>query len=369
VCLTACEMTERNYWLAFSYVKGIGSVRYKKLLSYFGSLAAAWQANRDQLLRSGLTPKATDAVLAIRNQLAVDNLESSLNKRGIVCLLWNDSAYPKYLAQIPQAPPVLYSIGELKPSDDLAFAIVGTRNVTSYGRQVTKDTAQCLAGSGVTVVSGLARGVDAIAHQASLDAGGRTIAVLGSGVDVIYPPEHRKLAEAISRNGAILSDYAPGTKPDGINFPPRNRIISGLSRGALVVEAGERSGALITAKFSVEQGREVFAVPGSVLAPMSRGTNNLISQGATPMTNPKQLLDFLQVNSVPLNKQEPQTLTLAEAEILHALGSESMHIDDLANKLSYSMERLSALLIMMELEGLVTKTATMHYSALTEWRY
>ena len=369
MCLTVCEMNERNYWLAFSYVKGIGSVRFKKLLAAFGSLTAAWQADRNQLLLSGLTPKVVDAVLSTRNQLSLDNLEDDLAKRGIACLLWNDPAYPKYLAQIPQAPPVLYLVGELKPEDDLSFAIVGTRNVTAYGRQVTKDTAQCLATSGVTIVSGLARGVDAIAHQAALDAGGRTIAVLGSGVDVIYPPEHRKLAEAISRNGAILSDYPPGTKPDGINFPPRNRIISGLSRGVLVVEAGERSGALITAKFSVEQGREVFAVPGSVLAAMSRGTNNLISQGASPMTNPTQLLDFLKVKSELGNKSVQKTLSLDEAEILHALGSETLHIDDLAAKLSYSMERISALLIMMELAGLVTKTPSMHYSALMEWRY
>jgi len=362
-------MAERNYWLAFSYVKGIGSVRYKKLLAYFGSLSTAWQAGKNDLILSGLTPKVVDAILSTRNQLIVDDLEASLTKRGISCLIWNDPAYPKFLSEIPQAPPVLYLIGEIKAQDDLAFAIVGTRNVTGYGRQVTKDTAECLAASGVTIVSGLARGVDAIAHQAALDAGGRTIAVLGSGVDVIYPPEHRKLAEAISRNGAILSDYPPGTKPDGINFPPRNRIISGLSRGVLVVEAGERSGALITAKFCVEQGREVFAVPGSVLAAMSRGTNNLISQGATPMTNPKQLLDFLKVKSSLGRKPEPQTLNLDEAEILHALGNESLHIDDLAAKLSYSMERLSALLIMMELEGFVTKTASMHYSALTEWHY
>ncbi len=369
MCLTVCEMTERNYWLAFSYVKGIGSVRYKKLLAYFGSLSTAWQANRNQLLLSGLTPKVVDSILSTRNQLKIDNLENELQNRGITCLLWNDPAYPKYLAQIAQAPPVLYLLGELTPEDDLAFAIVGTRNVTAYGRQVTKDTAQCLAASGVSIVSGLARGVDAIAHQAALDAGGRTIAVLGSGVDVIYPPEHRKLAEAISRNGAILSDYPPGTKPDGINFPPRNRIISGLSRGVLVVEAGERSGALITAKFSVEQGREVFAVPGSVLAAMSRGTNNLISQGASPMTNPKQLLDFLKVKSEIGTKSVQKTLSLDEAEILHALGSENLHIDDLAAKLSYSMERISALLIMMELEGLVVKTPSMHYSALMEWRY
>ncbi|MEA4811975.1 MAG: DNA-processing protein DprA [Anaerolineaceae bacterium] len=362
-------MNERQYWLAFSQVRGIGSLRYKKLLHYFGKLSLAWQASRSELLLSGLTPKAVDAVFLERKRVNPENLEEMLFRLGIDYMLWDDPLYPRYLAEIPQAPPVIYYKGNLLPEDDLAFAIVGTRSVTAYGRQITKDTAECLAIAGVTIVSGLARGVDAIAHQTALDAGGRTLAVLGSGVDIIYPPEHRRLAEKIALNGAVLSDYPPGTKPDAINFPPRNRIISGLARGTLVVEAGERSGALITAKFSVDQGREVFAVPGSVLASMSRGTNALIAQGATPMINPRLILDFLKLKPASAKPHEAASLNADEAEILHAMGSESLHFDELASKLSFSVEKLSALLTMMELKGLVAKNSAMVYSALSEWRY
>lgn len=362
-------MSERDFWLAFNHVKSIGAVRFRKLLKHFGSLSAAWRANPDQLLAAGLTAKSIEQLLTVRKKISVEKLEEDYSKRGIKAILWEDPSYPKLLAEIPQAPPVLYVLGELKTEDELAFAIVGTRNVTAYGKQVTRDTAEVLSKSGVCIVSGLARGVDAIAHQTAISCGGRTIAVLGSGVDVIYPPEHRKLAEKICLHGAVISDYAPGTKPEGINFPPRNRIISGLSRGVLVIEAGERSGALITAKFSADQGREVFAVPGSVLAAMSRGTNDLIAQGATPMTNPKLLLDFLKIGGNPSEKQAARSIDPEQAKILHALGSETKHIDDLANKLDYTMEKLSAALIMMELEGLVSKTESMHYTALVEWRY
>ncbi len=178
------------------------------------------------------------------------------------------------------------------------MAIVGTRRVTSYGRQVTEEIAAFLAQNGITVVSGLARGVDGIAHQAALNAGGRTFAVLGSGVDRIYPPEHRNLAEAIIGSGAILSDYPPDTPPEASNFPPRNRIISGLSMGTIVIEAGETSGALITANFSVEQGREVFAVPGNIFAPQSKGPNKLLQQGAHLLLKPHDILDVLDLTRV-----------------------------------------------------------------------
>jgi DNA processing protein len=199
------------------------------------------------LISAGLTEKAADQVIETRKSLKPQNLEIELGQKGIKYLTWNSPGYPRYLLEIAQPPPVLYFIGDILPEDDLAVAIVGTRNVTKYGRQITHDTAAYLAGSGITVVSGLARGVDGIAHQAAMEGGGRTFAILGSGVDVIYPPEHRKLAREITQHGALISDYPPGTKPDGINFPPRNRIISGLSRGTVVIEAGERSGALITA--------------------------------------------------------------------------------------------------------------------------
>ncbi|NLE93269.1 MAG: DNA-protecting protein DprA, partial [Chloroflexi bacterium] len=235
-------------------------------------------------------------------------------------------------------------------------------------KQITQDTAAYLAQSGVTVVSGLARGVDGLAHQAAIEAGGRTIAVLGSGVDIIYPPEHRRLAERIKEHGAIVSDYAPGTKPDGINFPPRNRIISGLSRATIVIEAGEKSGALITAKFAVEQNREVFAVPGSVLSPMSRGTNDLIGEGAMPMTNPKTVLEALRIEADSrVEKPQQQNLTDAERTILHVLGQDSLHIDEICVRMDMSVEKLTVTLTMMELRGLVVKERGMVYRQAGKW--
>ena len=263
-------MDQTGFWLAFSHVKGIGAVRFRKLLSFFGELSRAWEADSAELLAAGLSEKNVRDILEKRESLDPLALTEQLRSKDISFLTWEDEAYPRYLKEIAQPPPVLYYKGTITVQDDLAVAIVGTRNVTSYGKQITQDTAAYLAQSGVTVVSGLARGVDGLAHQAAIEAGGRTIAVLGSGVDIIYPPEHRRLAERIKEHGAIVSDYAPGTKPDGINFPPRNRIISGLSRATIVIEAGEKSGALITANVGVERNREVFAVPGSVLSPMSR---------------------------------------------------------------------------------------------------
>ncbi|MFZ3151956.1 MAG: DNA-processing protein DprA [Anaerolineaceae bacterium] len=361
-------MDELKYWLAFNTVKGVGAVRFRKLISHFGQLSSAWNASPDALLAAGMTEKVAAAIVQQRNKLEVDALEETLVRKGIKTLTWNDPNYPRYLKEINQPPPVLYYRGSIEPQDELAIAIVGTRNVTSYGRQLTKDTAAYLAGNGVTIVSGLARGVDAIAHQAALDIGGRTLAVLGCGVDVIYPPEHRKLAEKIIRQGALISDYFPGTQPEGANFPPRNRIISGLSRGTVVIEAGERSGALITAKFSVEQGREVFAVPGSVLSPMSRGTNNLLASGAIPMTNPAIVLDSLQLASrVSLPTAERPPVEPEEERLLRALGQETMHVDDLCARLDLSIEKVNALMTMLELKGLVTRVRGMEYSVTQTW--
>lgn len=226
--------SDRKYWLAFSQVKGLGSVRFRKLLTFFGDLKIAWEAPLDRFIAAGLTAKIAEEIQNRRSTFNLDKYEESLSKKGIRALIWSDERYPRYLSQIEQPPPVLYVLGEITPADDLAIAIVGTRNVTQYGRQVTHDSAAYLAGNGVTIVSGLARGVDGIAHHAALEVGGRTIAVLGSGVDMIYPPEHHKLAERIAKSGAVVSDYPPGTKPEGSNFPPRNRIISGLSRGTIV---------------------------------------------------------------------------------------------------------------------------------------
>ena len=359
---------EDAFWLAFSNVRGIGAVRFRKLLNFFGELSAAWQADRSELISAGLTEKAADQVLEARKALKLETLEIDLKRKGIKFLTWNSSEYPRYLLEIAQPPPVLYFFGEILPEDDLAVAIVGTRNVTQYGKQITHDTAAYLARSGITVVSGLARGVDGIAHQAAIDAGGRTFAVLGSGVDVIYPPEHRKLAREIIQHGAVISDYPPGTKPDGINFPPRNRIISGLSRGTVVVEAGERSGALITAKFALEQGRDIFAVPGSVLSQMSKGTNQLIAEGAIPMTNPVIITDTLNLARTGKERKPEQIdVSAIEKNILRVLGDESLHIDEICARTSLTIEKLTAELTMMELKGIVQRENGMEYQRVKKW--
>jgi DNA processing protein len=362
-------MSELDYWLAFSSVKGVGAVRFRRLLAYFGTLSRAWQASQAELMAAGLTEHMAAAIFEKQQSLEVEGLQNALAAKGIQVLTWQDEGYPRYLKEIDQPPPVLYFRGSLLPEDDLAVAIVGTRSVTAYGRQLTKDTAAYLAHNHVTVVSGLARGVDAIAHQTAIEAGGRTLAVLGSGVDVIYPPEHRKLAEEIMQHGALISDYPPGTKPDAINFPPRNRIISGLSRGTVVIEAGEKSGALITAKFSADQGREVFAEPGSVLSPMSRGTNNLLTDGAIPLTSPAVILENLNLpQQMSLPQVEGPQLDEEEAGVLAALGADTVHIDDLCNQMGVSIEKLSAQLTLMELKGLVVRVKGMEYAAVQTWK-
>jgi DNA processing protein len=240
------------------------------VVAYFAELESAWSADSATLAEAGLGVKVIERVLAARQNVDLDQVWAKIESQGIKILTWQDEAYPSRLKEIDQPPPVMYIRGEYLPDDLFAVAIVGTRAVTPYGRQITEEISSNLASNGITVISGLARGVDAIAHQSSLKSGGRTIGILGSGVDKIYPPEHLKLAEQMMERGAIISDYAPGTPPDAFNFPPRNRIISGLSLAVVVIEADETSGALITAEFAAEQGREAFAVPGSILALKAR---------------------------------------------------------------------------------------------------
>jgi DNA processing protein len=269
------------------------------------------------------------------------------------------------LKELPSPPPVLYLRGALTKPDGLAVAIVGTRRATAYGREAARMFATALAGSGITIVSGMARGVDGEAHVAALDRGGRTIAVLGCGADVIYPPEHHRLAKRIVESGAILSDYAPGTPPDAVNFPPRNRIIAGLALATLVVEAGEESGALLTAVYAGEYGRDVFAVPGSILSAASRGCNRLIGDGAQPAVSPDE---FIAALDLPHTAPALQMRMIApespvEAKILCALGSEPMHIDRLRASLDLPVETVSGALTMMELKGMVRTVGGMQYMA------
>jgi len=359
---------EKRFWVGFNLVKGIGAVRLRDLQDHFGDLSLAWQAPLVALQSAGLGLKLAERVLQIRASLDLDKYMSRLQAQGIQILTWDDELYPRRLKEIDQPPPVLYMRGELKPEDFWSVAVVGTRRVSAYGRQVADELAMYLANNAVTVISGLARGVDAIAHQSALKAGGRTIAVLGCGVDRIYPPEHTQLAEKIMANGAILSDYAPGTPPDASNFPPRNRIISGLSMATVVVEAGQTSGSLITAQFAADQGREVFAVPGNILAPQSKGTNRLIADGAHLMLSVQDLLEILDLRRVTERLEVHKILPGNETEekLLRVLSHDPMHMDEIRNQTGLPIERVSASLVMMELKGLIKQVGGMNYVAVRE---
>jgi DNA processing protein len=361
-------MDDRRYWVGFTLIKGIGAVRLQALIHHFGDLESAWQAAPVELARAGLGSKLVERVGQARQGVNLEKLWEQIACQGIHVLTWHDEAYPARLKEIEQPPPVLYVRGEYLPEDLFAVAIVGTRRVTPYGRQITEEIARFLAGSGLTVISGLARGVDALAHSAALKAGGRTLAVLGSGVDRIYPPEHRALAEQMVERGAVISDYPPGTPPEASNFPPRNRIISGLSLAVVVIEAGETSGALITAEFAAEQGREVFAVPGSILAPQSKGTNKLIQQGAQPLLCASDLMQALNLTRLGEQKAARKMLPAdaVETQLLEALSDQPAHVDEIRNQTGLPIEKVSATLALMELKGMVRQVGGMNYIAVRE---
>ncbi|MBX3047843.1 MAG: DNA-processing protein DprA [Anaerolineales bacterium] len=361
--LGAAAMDEKTYWLALNRISGIGAVRFRALLDAFGSAAAAWAASPSELKAAGLSPAAVERLLEARSAADLANLPAELEQHGLQALTWDEPGYPRKLRELEQAPPVLYVRGTLQPEDEWAVAIVGTRQVTAYGRQVAADLAAFLARNGLTVVSGLARGVDAVAHQAALEAGGRTLAVMAHGLERVYPPEHRKLAQEICGRGALLSDYAVGTPPDSANFPPRNRIISGLSLAVVVVEAGQRSGALITAGFAAEQGREVFAVPGNIHAPQSAGTNFLIQRGAHPLLRFEELLEVLNLEMMTAHQTAAAALPAdpTEARLYTLLGKEPRHLNELGAQAGLPIEQVSATLALMELKGLVRQVGGMSY--------
>jgi DNA processing protein len=275
---------ERACWITLSMAAGIGPVRFQRLLQVCGGAEGAWQASDLEMAAAGLERRTADSLRRLQRTSSPGAVAANLEKLGITALTLLDPDYPIALRHITDPPPVLFVKGMLPPDDTLAVALVGTRRASPYGRTVAERLGRELAQAGVAVVSGLARGVDTVAHQAVLEAGGCTVAVLGNGLDQVYPPENASLARRVIDRGALVSEFAPGVPPDALNFPRRNRLISGLSAATVIVEAGDRSGALITADYALEQGREVFAVPGSILSVMSVGPNTLLKQGATPVT-------------------------------------------------------------------------------------
>lgn len=362
-------MDDKKYWLGFNQVKGIGPAKLQALLGHFGSAERAWGATPEQLAAIGVDTRTIESFLETRATLDLEQALAQAIESGIGVLTWDSPDYPELLRQIATPPPVLYVRGQLEPVDRWAVAVVGTRRLSAYGKIITRELVAGLVANGITIVSGLARGIDGIAHRTALELNGRTIGVLGSGLDQLYPPEHKTLADQICRGqGAILSEYMLGTLPDGRNFPARNRVISGLSLGVVVIEAGERSGALITSRFAVEQDREVFAVPGNINSPVSIGTNRLIQQGAKLITGIDDILDELNLRMVA---DQTELLTVVpdsaeEAVLLEQLSTNPTHIDELARLSGLPSAMVSGTLTLMELKGLVQQVGGMNYVRLRE---
>ena len=339
---------------------------------HFGSLAAAWRAPVAQLQESGLQRRVALHVARTRHKIDPDAELERLQRSGVTALTWHDEEYPPRLKQIYDKPPVLFMRGDLTPADERGVALVGTRRPTAYGQEVARQLTEDLARSGVTIISGLARGIDGVVHRAALDAGARTIAVLGSGVDVIYPREHGDLARRIAENGAVVSEHPLGARPDAQNFPRRNRIISGMSLGIVVVEAPESSGALLTASHALEQNREVFAVPGSVLSPSYVGGNRLIrDSGAKLVTCAEDVLEELNLQSAEPEQQQLELAAFfpedeAQSAVLKYVTFDPIHIDEIIRNSALAASTVSGALTMMELQGAVRQVGGMNYVRLRE---
>jgi len=359
----ASKKDELKYWIGFSRIPGIGKVRIAQLRERFVNLEDAWNAPVSELKQAGLDSRSVNAIAALRPRISLDDEMEKLERYKVKVLTCEDPSYPPRLKEIYDYPPVLYVRGKLLPKDDPYLAVVGTRKPTVYGRQVAEEIVADLVQSKITIISGLARGIDSIAHRTALDSGGETIAVFASGLDIVYPADNAKLAQAIMERGALVSEYPLGVRPKADNFPQRNRIMSGLSLGVLVVEAGERSGALITAHQAVEQNRDVFAIPGSILSPGSKGTNHLIQEGAKLVCNCNDILEELNLTTMAQQLEIKEFLPANEKEsqVLKQLTFEPGHIDEICRRSGLAMPEVSSTLAMLELKGIAKQVGNMNY--------
>ncbi len=362
----ALPLDDLAYWIAFSRVLGIGPKRFRQLLAFFqDDVVAAWNADSAALAQAGIDQRTIDGFLRQRKDIVPQRELERLEKLRATVITWKDKNYPPLLKAIDYAPPVLYVAGKLTEADQFSIAIVGTRNASQYGRQVTEQFARELATHNVTIVSGLALGIDTIAHKAALDAGGRTLAVMASGLDTIYPADNHTLAKRIveSGQGALITEFPLGVKPESRYFPTRNRIISGLSLGVLVTEAPEKSGALITVKFALEQGRDVFAVPGNIFSTRSTGVNKIIQDGARPVMGVSDILTDLNLFMIPQQIEMQAILPDNDEEraLLALLNHEPRHIDDLIRESDLPTMTVTSTLMMMELKGMIKQVGSMQF--------
>ncbi len=355
---------ELSSLIAFSVFPGIGPVRFRLLYEYFGSARAAWEASPNELNRIHLGEKLTDALIRFRSSFPLDAYCTTLQKLRIHVLPITDPRYPKLLKEIPDAPFLLYvksKPGQAKLTLDRTIAVVGTRKITSYGQDVTRRMVKSLVSYGFTIISGMAYGVDAVAHREAIESGGHTIAVLGCGIDIIAPPSNARLYHQIGEEGggAIVSEMPLGLRPNKGLFPARNRIISGLSLGVLVTEGASDSGALITANNALEQGRDVFAVPGPITSPYSAGPAALIKKGAKLVERVEDILEELDINTTNTTKQSNTTNfkykagTVKEQKILECLINEHVHIDEIVRGSGLTASDVAATITILEMKHVI----------------
>ena len=360
-----------KYRVGFSLIPGIGRVKLTQLENYFANLEEAWQAAPADLKHAGLDSNSINAITSWRPKISLEAEMEKLDRYGVKVLTRNNPNYPSRLKEIYDYPPLLYVRGSLLPEDEWCLAVVGTRRATVYGKQVTEEIVTDLAQNKINIVSGLAKGIDSVAHRSALDAGGRTIAVFACGLDIVYPGENANLARSIIQQGAVISEYPLGTKPRADNFPRRNRIMSGISLGVLVTEAGKTSGAMITAHLALEQNREVFAIPGSILSPASNGTNYLIQQGEAKLVDDyTDILEELNLTAVARQIEMKEIIPSSDTEslLLKQLGAEPTHIDEVCRSSGLPIPTVSSTLAMMELKGLVKQVTPMNYVLAREAR-
>jgi DNA processing protein len=354
-------MTEREALILLNKISGLGSIKFRKLLEYFGSARKILSSSRDKLRKmGGISEKIADSISKVSDVDLKEEM-SLVKKYNVNLLSIQDKDYPENLKNIPDPPPVIYVKGKILPQDKVAIAIVGSRRASIYGLSTAERFAERLASLGICIISGMARGIDSAAHRGALKARARTIAVLGSGLANVYPPENRELFDEICKTGAVISEFPMKARPLSYNFPRRNRIISGLSIGVIIVEASYNSGALITADNALEQAREVFAIPGKVDSITSYGTNRLIQQGAKLISNIEDVIEELkpyfrqQIKEIPEHSKQMLNSKLSDNEVklYKILSFEPKHIDEIISESGFCVDSVSILLAQMEIRHLV----------------
>lgn len=345
-------------------IEGIGELRVYQLLMEFKEPAAVFQKSEEDLCRvPGITREIAKRIKNYKRSPATLEKIKKMERKNIKVVFFFEDQYPSLLKNISSFPPVLFYRGELR-KDDFAIAIVGTRKATAYGLYVAERLARELACENITIISGLARGIDTAAHKGALKENGKTIAVLGCGLDVYYPPENRRLQDEIAEKGLLISEYNIGTSPNAFNFPKRNRIIAGLSKGVIVVEAGEQSGALNTIAWAAEQGKEIFAVPGQIYARSSKGTNRLIKDGAKLVTSADDVLEEFSLTKKEKREVSYVKISDLEKRVLSVVSSEPLYVDEIVEKIKLPINQVLETLLSLEIKGFIRELPGKKYISL-----